>query len=234
MEKERQEIKELPEKIKAEMLSRALALRDEWHEEPNEWITPADYATARDDRETKRLKTGQLNQKRLNKYTNGWFNVIFGEVIQPLRGLPPEEEFRLATEEKIEVLWQKIQDDFARTEKGAEQMLEDFVKGGEFQAFCNDPHMCADICEIGKGDIYLYGLLRQGAIDLIFEYIWKFEAVQKKFDFKEQDFRSCLADKITPLVEKLQVMKRQYTARSPEAVQAGNEILIIVIKELQK
>lgn len=235
MEQEiRQEAIDTPEEIKANILREALFLRDKWHEDADEWIAPSDYATAKDDKETRRLKTEKLNQKRLNKYVDGWFSMIFGKVIQPLRDIPSEDVFIAAVGKEIEALWQDIEQDFKRTESGAELILEEFLQSGDFKSFCSDPNMCADVCELGKGDIFLYGWLRTGQIEQIFEYIWKFQTVQEKFEFSESDFRSYFADKITPLIDKLQAMKRKHTARSPEAVRSGNEILAVVIKESQK
>lgn len=234
METERREIKETPEEIKAKILREALFLRDEWHTNPNEWITPADYASNQDDRNVIKAKTDGLNQKRLNKFTHGWFSMIFGGIIQPMRNLPSNDPFRAAVEKQAEEFWQIKRGDDGRIEEGEEEMLEEFLRSEDFSVFCNDPRMCPDVCEIGKGDIYLYTCLRQGAVNLMFDYIWKFEAVQKAFNFVENDFNSYFADKVTPLVDKLQVMKRQYVARAPKVVKAGDEILSLVIKELQK
>lgn len=234
METERREVEKTPEEIKAKILREALYLRDEWHADSDEWITPADYALKQDDKETRNAKTKKLNKKRLNKYIHGWFSMIFGDIIQPMRSLPPEDPLKMAVGQQMEVFWKLKESDDERIESGEERMLEEFLGSEDFKMFCNDPRMCPDVCEIGKGDIYLYTCLRQGAVNLMFDYIWKFEAVQKAFNFIENDFNSYFADKVTPLVDKLQAMKRQYVARAPEVVKSGDEILTIVIKELQK
>jgi len=236
MDTERQEIKiiETPEEIKERILREALFLRDTYHADPDEWITPVDYATQSDDKETRQRKTANLNSKRLNKYTHGWFSLICGSIVQPLRGLPEEDEFKSTVGALIESNWRITQDDLARIENGEQKMLEDFVKDDEFKSFCDDQQMCADVCKLGEGDLFLYTHLRQGDINAIFDYIWKFQAVQEKFGFRDGSFRNYLADKVTPLVAKLQEMKKRYTSRSADAVIAGDAILNIVIGELTK
>ena len=252
-----EEIKEIKKNIEA----RALDLRDGWEARPEEWIVPSDYGASfgqiitekeREERIQNAVKKREEQKKgkdekkrdiiitksmgkRNNKYIHAWFGNIFSDVVQSIKNLPPKEEFRTAVEGRVDVLWQEIEQDFARIEAGENKMSEDFINSDEFKSFYGDIRLCPDGCRIPNEQIYpLYAQLRQGAVNLLFDYFWNFEVTRNEFDDNVQDFKNYFADKITPLVDKLQKMKKQYVAHSSEAVQAGDEILKIVIFELQK
>lgn len=231
---DKQENKEKVEERKVEIYEKALWLKNDFYADPNDWIGPEDYNVGRGAAE----KTVQ--QKRKNKFLKGWFSLIQGFILSEngIKELPADDPDRIEIEMETTGLWSQIEAEIKRVNDAELLVVKETLCGSEdFRQMVKDFGLTT-VSQPGKlvanDKDYLYHCISLNDMGAAVNYLWPLEAVQNQFEFSEDRFRQWLAEHFSGWVNKYFELKKKYRAISPETVEAGDQILDIVINSLSK
>lgn len=214
------------EEQKQNMLREAFRLRDEYFADPDNWVRPEDYENSAEAERQLRLKAN-------NKFRKNWFGQMIYFFCDKKGGwmsrLPDsdadKQEIERRSKDLVEIVFQEMR----RVNQDDKKVIKEAICDDEaFIRFCKD----SGLEENDK--VVLFMCVSKNQFEQAVKYLWSLETVEQRFEGSHERFRDWFKDQFDGWVSNYFALERKYKAIGPQAVEAADAILDIVVEVLSR